>query len=120
MRFTSAHEHGDASNGPDYHDRQHTSEDILGVDTDGDEIIDSFFVDFNYLARNAVINGMAATAAALGPDGPDFIAEVEEPGQIKVTIDDPLNFDHYRISLRSSGTDWDTLFTLQNGRELIF
>jgi hypothetical protein len=30
MRFTSAHEHGDAGVGDDYHDRQHTSDDILG------------------------------------------------------------------------------------------
>jgi hypothetical protein len=50
MRFTSANEHGNADvSDPDYHDRQHTSEDILGVDTDGDQVIDSFFVDFNYL-----------------------------------------------------------------------
>ena len=64
MRFTSANEHGDASNGPDYTDRQHTSDDILGVDTDSDGEVDSFFVQFNYLARNAVINGNAAVIAA--------------------------------------------------------
>jgi len=119
MRFTSAHEHGDASNGPDYHDRQHTSEDILGVDTDGDNVIDSFFVDFNYLARNAVINGTAAAAIASGPETPEFEAE-ELPGQIKVTIDDPLDYDHYRITLRSTTLDWDTVFTIQNTRELTF
>ena len=61
MRFTSANEHGDASNGPNYDDRQHTSDDILGLDTDNDGQLDSFFVDFNYLARNAVINANAAT-----------------------------------------------------------
>ena len=59
MRFTAANEHGDASNGPGYTDRQHTSSDVLGVDTDGDGSVDSFFVQFNYLARNAVINGNA-------------------------------------------------------------
>jgi hypothetical protein len=64
MRFTSANEHGDASNGPDYVDRQHTSEDVLGVDTDGDQVIDSFFVDFNYLARNTLINANALAIAA--------------------------------------------------------
>ena len=37
MRFTSANEHGNADvSDPEYHDRQHTSEDILGIDTDGD------------------------------------------------------------------------------------
>ena len=64
MRFTSANEHGDASNGPNYDDRQHTSDDILGLDTDNDGQLDSFFVDFNYLARNAVINANAATMIA--------------------------------------------------------
>ena len=120
VRYTSAHEHGDASNGPGYHDHQHTSDDILGVDTDNDGLLDSFFVDFNYLARNSVINGVTATAAALGPVTPDFVAEIMEPGQIKVTIEDSLDYDHYRISLRSLGNDWDTLFTLQNARELVF
>ena len=119
MRFTSAHEHGDASNGPDYHDRQHTSGDILGVDTNGDNVIDSFFVDFNYLARNAVINGAAAAAIASGPETPSFETE-EFPGQIKVTIDDPLDYDHYRITLRSASIDWDTVFTIQNTNELTF
>ncbi|HAD11381.1 MAG TPA: hypothetical protein DCF33_02975, partial [Saprospirales bacterium] len=42
MRFTAANDHGDASNGPGYDDRQHTSEDILGADTDGDGAVDSF------------------------------------------------------------------------------
>src|SRR5688572_1478984 len=61
LRFTSANEHGNADvSDPEYHDRQHTSGDILGVDTDGDALIDSFFVDFNYLSRNATINGNAA------------------------------------------------------------
>ena len=49
-----------------YMDRQHTSDDILGLDTDNDMLIDSFFVDFNYLARNARINGVGVTSAAFG------------------------------------------------------
>ena len=73
IRFTSANEHGDGGPDDDYTDRQHTVEDILGIDTDGDMVIDSFFVDFNYLSRNAIINGNAAAMAALGPIAPlDF------------------------------------------------
>ncbi|HNE29487.1 MAG TPA: M28 family peptidase, partial [Saprospiraceae bacterium] len=75
MRFTAANEHGDASNGPGYTDRQHTSSDVLGVDTDGDGSVDSFFVQFNYLARNAVINGNAAGMIARAVPRPvDFTA----------------------------------------------
>ncbi|MDX1911467.1 MAG: M28 family peptidase, partial [Saprospiraceae bacterium] len=64
MRFTSANEHGDASNGTGYTDRQHTSDDVLGADTNGDGAVDSFFVDFNYLARNTLINANALAIAA--------------------------------------------------------
>ena len=74
MRFCSANEHGNADvSDPEYHDRQHTTNDILGVDTDGDLEIDSFFVDFNYLARNTIINGNSAAMAALGPETPTLI-----------------------------------------------
>jgi hypothetical protein len=113
IRFTSANEHGnaDASN-PDYHDRQHTSDDILGVDTDNDQIIDSFFVDFNYLGRNAVINGVASGMAAIGPQTPNYTSE-ENAGVITFEIDDPYNYGHYRIGIRRASHDFDTLVTLQ-------
>lgn len=114
IRFTSANEHGDASNGPGYEDRQHTSEDILGVDTNNDQEIDSFFVDFNYLARNARINGTAATVIAHGPETPDFhllgYGTAEEP-ILDVTIDDYTPGMTYRIALRSSANDWDSVYT---------
>ncbi|MCB0532392.1 MAG: M28 family peptidase [Lewinellaceae bacterium] len=116
MRFTSANEHGDASNGPGYTDRQHTSGDILGVDTDGDQVIDSFFVQFNYLARNVVINGNAAAVAARNVPVPAGFTALRSSngttGLLDVEIDDPANTGTYRIALRSIGLDWDTLYTL--------
>lgn len=113
MRFTSANEHGDASNGPGYADRQHTSDDILGVDTDGDSVVDSFFVDFNYLARNAVINGnAAATAARHVPTPTDFSCLRSNQGLLDVQITDPANSGIYRIALRGAGLNWDTVYTL--------
>ena len=111
IRYTSANEHGDAGIDPDYHDRQHTSDDLLGVDTDGDQIIDSFFVDFNYLARNAVINGITAGLIGNNPPTPDFTLTTSS-GLIKVEIDDPLNYNHYRIGLRSLQNDFDSLYTI--------
>src|SRR5690606_27186966 len=67
IRITSANGHGDANvANPNYADRQHTSEDVLGVDTNADGIPDSLFVNLHYLARNAVINGNAAAMAAIG------------------------------------------------------
>ncbi|MCD6062328.1 MAG: putative aminopeptidase [Flavipsychrobacter sp.] len=115
MRFTSANEHGDASNGPGYADRQHTSSDILGVDTDGDTIIDSFFVDFNYLARNAVINGNAMAMLAVGPKSPDFTITSTGANDLALNIIDPVPYNHYRIGLRTATNDWDSVYTVTGG-----
>jgi Peptidase family M28 len=112
MRFTSANEHGNAAVGPDYHDRQHTSDDILGVDTDGDNMVDSFFVDFNYLTRNSTINGVAAAMAAIGPQTPTFDAG-RSGDDIVVDINDPFNYNSYRVAVRTTTNDWDTVYTLQ-------
>jgi hypothetical protein len=114
MRFTSANEHGNANTSdPDYHDRQHTTTDILGVDTDGDQVIDSFFVDFNYLSRNAVINGVAAAMAAIGPKTPDF--ETTKDDQfLHVNIDDPENYGQYRVFFRSLSNEFDSIWTVNS------
>lgn len=121
MRFTAANEHGDASNGPNYTDRQHTSDDILGVDTDADGEVDSFFVQFNYLARNAVINGNAAAIAARNVPTPvSFTAIRSNAGIIIVNIVDTANTGAYRIALHTVGHDWDTVYTLTGATEGTF
>lgn len=118
MRFTSANEHGNANvSDPNYHDRQHTTGDRLGVDTDGDNVIDSFFVDFNYLARNAVINGVSASLAAIGPVTPSFEGGKFQDS-LKITIDDPYDYNDYRIFTRTNTTDFDTMYTLQGSKEI--
>lgn len=111
IRFTSANEHGDAGVGSGYTDRQHTSDDILGVDTDGDNVIDSFYVDFNYLSRNAIINGNAAAALALGPEQPDFTADPQTDGSVIINVQDPANVGTYRLGIRTTSLDFDTLIT---------
>ncbi len=112
MRFTSANEHGDASNGPGYTDRQHTAADVLGVDTDGDSVVDSFFVDFNYLSRNALINANALAIAARNVALPsaNFTA-VRSNGILTLTLDNPLDTFTFRVALRSLTNDWDTVYT---------
>jgi hypothetical protein len=113
IRFTSANEHGDASNGPGYNDRQHTETDILGADTNGDNEIDSFYVDFNYLARNAVINGVAAGLIAVGPQTPQF--ELNEGlNTLVVDITSQTQYSKYRIGVRTLDNDWDTLYTTES------
>ena len=111
MRFTSANEHGDGNPGQaNYEDRQHSMEDVLGVDSDGDSVIDSFFVDFNYLARNAIINGNSMAMSAMGPPTPeDFIVDRVDNG-FRYEIVDPTENGLYRLGIRPNTTIYfDTL-----------
>ncbi len=115
IRFCAANEHGDAGvSSPTYTDRQHTSSDVLGVDTDNDNIIDSFFVNFNYLARMAVINGNTSSIIGISPKTPDFdIVALQGATGASVYIKSQTQYPSYRIALRSSSNDWDTVMTIQ-------
>lgn len=120
-RFTSANEHGDASNAPGYTDRQHTETDIMGLDTNLDGVIDSFFVDFNYLARNACINGVGATIAAIGPNKPDFVVDATIPGPgLIIHITQETQYTQYRVAIRSTTNDWDSVYTMPGNYDTIY
>ena len=111
IRFCSANEHGDASNGTGYTDRQHTESDVLGVDTDGDNVIDSFFVDFNYLSRNALINGNAITMAAQALPTPLDFTVKRNGAEFIITVNDQP--PPYRVFLRTSASnDFEGIFDL--------
>lgn len=119
MRFTSAHEHGDAGIDAEYHDRQHTSEDVLGIDTNSDGKIDSFFVDFNYLARNAAINGVASSMIAIGPDPIAFTADwIDE--KVNIVVDDPNEYLHYALGVRGATNDFDTVYYFTGSKSFSF
>ncbi len=111
IRFTSANEHGDADVHAGYTDRQHTTDDILGVDTDGDTVLDSFFVDFNYLQRNTLLNANSAAMTALGPHAVELVSVEPLVDGFTVTIDDPYDYGNYRIGVRTTSNDFDTVFT---------
>lgn len=111
MRFTSANEHGDADvSQPGYSDRQHSYRDTLGMDTNSDMVIDSFFVDFNYLARNTIINANAAAMAAIGPKIPDFSLGVND-SDLVITITQQTQYAAYRVGVRTLTNDWDSVYT---------
>jgi hypothetical protein len=119
MRFTCANENGDAGvTSPTYTDRQHTSDDILGKDTNSDSKIDSFYVDFNYLARNAVINGNGAAMAALGPKTPDFTLTSNGTNKLYIQITQQTQYLNYRIGLRTTTNDWDSVYTFSGAGSL--
>ncbi|MCH8330910.1 MAG: M28 family peptidase, partial [Bacteroidetes bacterium] len=121
VRYCAANEHGDASNGVGYTDRQHTVGDILGVDTDDDGIVDSFYVDFNYLRRNALINGTMASLTGMGPETPDFVTINDTTG-LYVRITTQQQYGKYRVGVRQDPpTDFeavcefqDTIFKIPN------
>lgn len=103
LRFSSAHEHGNGNPAmAGYQDRQHTTNDILGLDTDGDMVVDSFFVDFNYLSRNAVINGASAAFMANGPDVPEFTV-VNNSNEVRIDIDAANGASEYRVGVKGFG-----------------
>ncbi len=107
VRFTSANEHGNANTlDSTYTDHQHTSGDVIGVDTDDDLVVDSFFVDFNYLQRNTVINGMAAAILAMGPEPPDF-AVLDEPTGLRVLVQPRPDHVAWRVGVRTSSVNLD-------------
>jgi hypothetical protein len=119
IRFTSANEHGDAGvDAAGYTDRQHTSGDVLGVDTNNDQVIDSFYVDFHYLARNAVINGNGAAMMALGPKTPDFKLTSNGMNKLYINITQQTQYLHYRVGIRTSTNDFDSVYTFSGPASL--
>ncbi|GAB5537957.1 MAG: hypothetical protein Salg2KO_00600 [Salibacteraceae bacterium] len=112
MRFTSANEHGDANTASStYDDRQHTSDDVLGKDTDNDGNIDEWYVDFNYLARNASINANAAVMIAQAVCSPQTLtADQLTWKKLQIDLDSgECTHDSIVVAIRSSSNDWDTL-----------
>ncbi len=115
IRMSSANENGNANtSNPNYQDRQHTSDDILGLNTDLDPELDTFFVDFNYLSRNAVINATGIGMAAIGPLTPNFIVTLVGDTTVAVTITEQTQYQQYRIGVRTSTNDWDSVYTFSN------
>ena len=119
IRFTSANENGDANVADsNYIDNQHTSRDVVGYDTDFDGVIDSFLVDFHYLARNTAINANAAAMAAIGPVTPAFAMTVGA-NSLNISIQSSISYPQYRIGVRSLTYDWDSVYTFTNPEAVI-
>ena len=120
LRFTSQNEHGDGSGSAP--DRQHTTTDVLGVDTDfpPDGIIDEYFVNFNYLRKNTVMNGVNLGLLAQSPRTPSWRIETQSNNSLLVTIlgEDTI-FKNYRVAVRSMGSGtlyFDTVFEVNNSK----
>ena len=121
VRFTQANEDGDGSNGPGYTDRQHNIRDSLGLDKNGDGIEDSLYVDVDYLARNALINGNSAAMVGLGPDTITLKAKMITYNKVAlqfVSTSTPA-VPAYRTAIRSATNDWDSVYTSKKTSDTI-
>jgi hypothetical protein len=114
VRFCSQNEHGDGSGTPP--DRQHTSDDILGLDltVPPDGVLDTFFVDMGYLRRNAITNGVNLGYLAIAPPQPQpEFNPLPDGVEITMTGNDTI-FRYYRVGIRSKGSGtlyFDTVMT---------
>jgi hypothetical protein len=111
VRFTQANEDGNASNGPGYSDRQHNVRDSLGHYNSSTHAIDSIYVNVDYLARNALVNGNSLAMVALGPDTISMSGTLWTANTVKVKFS-PASSPGYRVAVRSATNDWDTVYTV--------
>lgn len=122
IRFCSQNEHGNGSGTPP--DRQHTSDDILGLDlsTPPDGIIDSFFVDPGYLRRNTIMNGVNLGWLAIAPPAPtpEFVFTGDA---VEITLYGADSaYQHYRVGVRTKGSgslNFDTVYTFTGTNQLV-
>ena len=111
VRFTQANEDGNASNGVGYSDRQHNVRDSLGHYNSVTHTIDSIYVNTNYLARNALVNGNSLAMVALGPDTISMSGTLWTYNTVKVRFT-PTTSPGYRVAVRAASNDWDTVYTV--------
>jgi len=122
VRFCAKNEHGNGSGTPP--DRQHSVRDILGVDTSvpPDGIIDSFYIDPNYLRRNIISNGVNLGWLAIAPPIPDPEFLPLSNGMEIVLHGIDSTFQHYRVGIRSKHSGslyFDSVYTFNNTTHLI-
>ena len=109
VRFTQANEDGDGGAGTI--DRQHNIRDSLGLDKNNDGIEDSLYVDINYLARNALVNGNSLAMVGLGPDTITLRANLITANRVRVQFVGAAS-PGYRVAVRATSNDWDSVYTI--------
>ncbi|MFH1160939.1 MAG: M28 family peptidase [bacterium] len=122
IRFCAQNEHGNGVGIPP--DRQHTSDDILGLDLTipPDGVIDSFFVDPNYLRRNTLMNGVNLGWLAIAPPSPDPEFTATGSGMEIVLHGTDSAYQHYRVGVRTKGSGslyFDVLYTFIGTNQLL-
>ncbi|MEP6582884.1 MAG: M28 family peptidase [Ginsengibacter sp.] len=93
--------------------REHLSLDSGGVDTkiipDGN--IDSFFVSFSFLKRNAQVNANAVAMAAIAPLTPAYTITNIGNNDLRVMVNTQTGYPAYRLGVRTTSFDFDSVYT---------
>jgi len=93
--------------------REHLSLDSGGVDTkiipDGN--IDSFFVSFSFLKRNAQVDANAGAMAAIAPLTPTYTISNIGNNNLRVVINTQTGYPAYRLGVRTTSYDFDSVYT---------
>jgi Peptidase family M28/Secretion system C-terminal sorting domain len=93
--------------------REHLSLDSGGVDTkpipDGN--IDSFFVSFSFLKRNAQVIGNAVGMVAVAPATPTYTVTNIGNNNLRIVINTQTGYPAYRLGVRTTSYDFDSVYT---------
>lgn len=101
IRLTSSYENGDGNpNQAGYQDRQHSSRDILGIDLSGDGMLDSFYVHFNYLRNNTLVNALIACNSASNGLQPFTLKVSALPNALKIIVENPQSARKFVFGIR--------------------
>ena len=115
VRFTQANEDGNAgSSSSGYKDRQHDVRDSLGHWNSTSRSYDSMYLNADYLARNTLVNANSFAMAALGPDTISMSGTLWTANTVRVQFTSSYTPapPGYRVAIRSSTNDWDTVYTV--------
>ena len=76
------------------------------MDTDNNGSIDSFYVDFNYLARNSAVNALSVLMAANAPTNPSFSIQTTS-GKPEVVVSNPASGPYdFRLGVYQLGSPY--------------
>lgn len=91
--------------------REHLSADSGGVDINRDGTLDSFFVSFTFLKRNAQVDGNAVAMAAIAPLTPTYSVTNIGNNRLRVVINTQKTYPAYRLGVRTITNDFDSVYT---------
>lgn len=107
IRLCSFNEPGDGMGAG----REHLSADSGGIDINKDGVLDSFFVSFPFLRRNAQVDGNGIAMAAIAPLTPTYSITNIGNNRLRIVINTQKNYPAYCLGIRTISNDFDSVYT---------